>query len=118
MPAERLPAMWGRATLAMLVSSTSMKVESITVKAIHQGLMVGRQASCMASSAWARSLIRKALRLRAQQGEGGWSPRSAEGSRSEHGNGLERGKGRLLWEDSRNGHLHGNCCDLDNYTVN
>src|SRR5271157_5108573 len=85
MPAERLPAMWGRATLAMLVSSTSMKVESITVKAIHQGLMVGRQASCMASSAWARSLIRKALRLRAQQGEGGWSPRSAEGSRSERG---------------------------------
>src|SRR5208337_4066384 len=78
MPAERLPAMCGRATLAMLVSSTSMKVESITVKAIHQGLMAGRQPSCM-SSAWARSLIRKALRQRAQEGEGGRSPRSAEG---------------------------------------
>src|SRR5271157_484850 len=77
-PAERLPAMCGRATLAMLVSSTSMKVESMTVKAIHQGLMAGRQPSCMASSAWARSLICKALRLRAQEGEGGRSPRSAE----------------------------------------
>jgi len=35
--------MCGRATLAMLVSSTSMNVASITVKAIHHGLMVGRR---------------------------------------------------------------------------
>src|SRR3974377_1513361 len=45
MPAERLPAIWGRATLAMLVSSTSMKVDSMTVPAIHQGLIEGRQRS-------------------------------------------------------------------------
>ncbi len=32
------PAMWGSATLATLVSSTSMKVASITVMAISQGL--------------------------------------------------------------------------------
>ena len=39
MRAERLPAMCGSATLAMLVSSTSMKVASITVTAISLGLM-------------------------------------------------------------------------------
>ena len=38
MLAERLPAMWGRETLATLVSSTSMKVASITVMAMTQGL--------------------------------------------------------------------------------
>ena len=37
-PAERLPAMWGRATFAMLVSSTSMNVASVTVIATSQGL--------------------------------------------------------------------------------
>jgi hypothetical protein len=36
---ERLPAMCGSATLATLVSSTSMKVASITVPAITQGFM-------------------------------------------------------------------------------
>src|ERR1039457_4684400 len=36
--AERLPAMWGSETLATLVSSTSMKVASITVMAMTQGL--------------------------------------------------------------------------------
>src|ERR1700690_121565 len=41
-PAERLPAMWGRETLAMLVSSTSMKVASVTAIAMIQGLTAGR----------------------------------------------------------------------------
>src|SRR5580704_3419798 len=36
--AERLPAMCGSATLATLVSSTSMKVANITVMAITHGL--------------------------------------------------------------------------------
>ena len=45
MPAERLPAMCGRATLAMLVSSTSMKVASMTVNAMNQGLTAGRVRS-------------------------------------------------------------------------
>src|ERR1039458_4434971 len=40
--AERLPAICGRATLATLVSSTSMKVASITVRATIHGLMSGR----------------------------------------------------------------------------
>src|SRR5947209_19542378 len=44
-PADRLPAMCGRATLAMEVSSTSMNVASVTAKAITQGLTAGRQAS-------------------------------------------------------------------------
>src|SRR6185312_3589855 len=42
--AERLPAMCGRATLAMLVSSTSMNVAMVTVSAIAQGLWRGRQS--------------------------------------------------------------------------
>src|SRR5208283_3935844 len=37
--AERLPAMCGSATFATLVSSTSMKVASITVKAMIHGLI-------------------------------------------------------------------------------
>ena len=41
MVAERLPAMWGSATLATLVSSTSMKVASMTVRAMAQGLISG-----------------------------------------------------------------------------
>src|ERR1039457_912139 len=40
--ADRLPAMCGSATLATLVSSTSMKVASITVMAMIHGLMTGR----------------------------------------------------------------------------
>src|SRR5271155_114328 len=39
---DKLPAMCGSATLATLVSSTSMKVASITVPAITQGLITGR----------------------------------------------------------------------------
>src|ERR1700689_5145102 len=43
--AERLPAICGSETLAMLVSSTSMKVASITVAAINQGLTLGVQGT-------------------------------------------------------------------------
>src|SRR5271163_1033227 len=41
-PAERLPAMCGRATLATLVSRTSMNVARVTVSAMIHGLMTGR----------------------------------------------------------------------------
>src|ERR1035438_7075580 len=44
-PAERLPAIWGSATLAMLVSSTSMNVASVTVRAIIHGLTAGRHSA-------------------------------------------------------------------------
>ncbi len=43
--AERLPAMWGRATLATEVSSTSMKVPSITEIAMRTGLERGRHSA-------------------------------------------------------------------------
>ena len=43
--APRLPAMYGRATLAMLVSSTSMNAARATTTAISQGLNLGRQTS-------------------------------------------------------------------------
>src|SRR5271167_2623635 len=43
--APRLPAMYGRATLAILVSRTSMKAASATTTAISQGLYFGRQTS-------------------------------------------------------------------------
>ena len=42
--AERLPAMWGSATLAMLVSSISINGASITAPATTQGLW-GSQSS-------------------------------------------------------------------------
>src|ERR1700685_1548744 len=40
--APRLPAIYGRATLAILVSSTSMKAARATTTAISQGLYLGR----------------------------------------------------------------------------
>src|ERR1700682_1941535 len=43
--APRFPAMYGRATLAILVSRTSMKAASATTTAISQGLYLGRQTS-------------------------------------------------------------------------
>src|SRR6202790_4612478 len=43
--APRFPAMYGSATLAMLVSSTSMKAASATTTAINQGFYFGRQTS-------------------------------------------------------------------------
>ncbi len=48
-PTDRLPAMCGSETLAMLVSSTSMNVASVTVMAIAQG--------CGAAAPRARALI-------------------------------------------------------------
>src|SRR6202050_2535953 len=44
-PVERLPAMCGSATLAMLVSSTSINVASVTVRAMIHGLTAGRHAA-------------------------------------------------------------------------
>ena len=43
--APRLPAMYGSATLAMLVSSTSMNAASATTTAISQGLKLGRHTA-------------------------------------------------------------------------
>ena len=43
--AEREPPMWGMATLAMEVSSASMKVARVTVMAMTQGLARGRHVS-------------------------------------------------------------------------
>ncbi len=43
--AERFPAMCGKDTLAMEVSSTSMKVASVTVRAISHGLCFGFQGA-------------------------------------------------------------------------
>src|SRR6266436_1314579 len=43
--APRFPAMYGRATLAMLVSRTSMNAARATTTAISQGLYLGRQTS-------------------------------------------------------------------------
>jgi hypothetical protein len=43
--AESEPPMWGMATLAMDVSSASMKVASVTVMAMAQGFARGRQVS-------------------------------------------------------------------------
>src|SRR5271157_4976102 len=48
-PAERLPAICGRATLAMEVSSTSMKVARVTVMAMIHGFTAGRQASALSN---------------------------------------------------------------------
>src|SRR5882672_196795 len=48
-PAERLPAMCGRATLAMEVSSTSMNVARVTARAMIQGLTAGRHSSAGAA---------------------------------------------------------------------
>ncbi len=53
--APRFPAIYGRATLAMLVSSTSMNAASATTTAISQGLYLGRQTSW--SSVTAAALI-------------------------------------------------------------
>ena len=43
--AERVPEMWGMATLTMEVSSASMKVARVTVMAMTQGLALGRHVS-------------------------------------------------------------------------
>ena len=48
MVADRLPAICGSATLAILVSSTSMNVASVTVSAIGHGLIayLGAAGGC------------------------------------------------------------------------
>src|SRR5580658_11008936 len=55
-PAERLPAICGSATLAMLVSSTSMNVASVTVSAMIQGFTAGRQMAWFGSQVVAAAL--------------------------------------------------------------
>src|SRR5580658_9277251 len=57
--APRFPAMYGSATLAMLVSRTSMKAASATTTAISHGLAWGRQAASACSTVRAAELIRK-----------------------------------------------------------
>src|SRR6185312_5986992 len=52
--AERLPAMCGSATLAMLVSSTSMKVAMVTVSATAHGLCLGLHSLCAMGAANSR----------------------------------------------------------------
>src|SRR5690242_21152439 len=42
MVADKFPAMWGSATEAMEVSSTSMKVGTITASAMSHGFALGR----------------------------------------------------------------------------
>src|SRR5579863_6166051 len=49
----RPPAMYGKATLAMLVSSTSIKAAIATTTPMSQGLNFGRQGSSGAESTWA-----------------------------------------------------------------
>src|ERR1700688_2031211 len=65
--APRLPAMYGRATLAMLVSRTSMNAASATTTAISQGLYLGRQTS------W--SMVRAAVLIAGRRP----APRSCRG---------------------------------------
>src|SRR5712672_911430 len=60
--APRLPAMWGRATFAMLVSRTSMNAASETATAMIQGLPLGCQISSPEVTAMA-SLIGPSHRL-------------------------------------------------------
>src|SRR3954470_1572450 len=44
--APMFPAIWGSATFAMLVSSTSMKAANETTNAINQGFAVGFHGDC------------------------------------------------------------------------
>ncbi len=80
MLAERLPAMWGRATLATLVSSTSMKVASITVMAMIHGLMAlrgigtppaARKKSALFKGRYGRNWVRLVKPLAGTASEGG-----------------------------------------------
>src|SRR5712675_2276793 len=78
--APRLPAMWGRATFAMLVSSTSMNAASETATAMIQGLLLGCQISSPELAAVA-ALIGASHRLQRNRAEhrvavvdfGGWA---------------------------------------------
>src|ERR1700733_6779876 len=56
--------MWGRATLAMEVSSTSIKAASATVAAISQGFVFGFHAYIAAFAADASAVVLEAIVLR------------------------------------------------------
>lgn len=56
--ADRLPAMWGRATLATEESRTTMKVAVMTATAMAQGLAEGTQCACVADAGGAAVLTR------------------------------------------------------------
>src|SRR5882757_1509369 len=56
--------MWGRATLAMEVSSTSIKAASATVAAISQGFVFGFHAYMAAFAAEASAVVVEAIVLR------------------------------------------------------
>src|SRR5208283_626343 len=49
--------MCGRATLAMLVSSTSIKLASVTVSAMSQGLYLGFQIACSSRGTGRASIV-------------------------------------------------------------
>src|SRR3974390_324085 len=96
-PEERLPAMCGRATLAMLVSSTSMKVESMTVSAMIQGLIAGRARLGIWKSACAIVAIDGLGRTHPKNAScsvrrGRWSE-GAEGARQQNRLAGRRGRG-------------------------
>src|SRR5580658_4177463 len=59
--APRPPAMWGRATLAIEVSSTSMNVARVTVIAIIQGFRLGFQTAVGAEGRVGRASAAAAL---------------------------------------------------------
>src|SRR5271170_4798664 len=88
MVAPRSPAMCGSETLAMLVSSTSMNVASITVAAIQAGLALGRQAGRAAGSVSVRAATWRYFTLRA-----GVVPSVGDGER-----------GRFAWRGSHRHH--------------
>src|SRR5882757_8919304 len=64
--------MWGRATLAMEVSSTSIKAASATVAAISQGFVFGFHAYMAAFAAEAPAVVVEAIVLRFPQDLAAW----------------------------------------------
>src|SRR5580692_7583798 len=82
--APRFPAIYGRATLAMLVSRTSMNAAMATTTAISQGLNFGRQISWSAvrDAAVLIGCIRQAQRsCPAEAGDPGFLPDREQFSR-------------------------------------
>src|ERR1022692_425634 len=71
-PAERLPAIWGNATFAMLVSSTSMNVASVTVSAMTHGLTGDRHSA-------ASFMVIAAAPIRILTSASSYEPRPASG---------------------------------------
>src|SRR5689334_22563525 len=95
--ADRPPAIYRSATLAMVVSSTSMNVGMTTAMATHQGLIAGRPA---AVGAWAtllmRGLHRRGGRRRMNRGPFPCDPPSFKGRR-----GLRDEERSVLWPPGR-----------------